>query len=259
MDGQPRDSQGRFRPTTRAEADVHLVAPHTDTDLDPELVRVLESAAQLQQQIPDAVLIGGTAAALHAEHRTSYDHDHVLADLTSRYEQVLEACEATDGWATSTRASKPPVTVMGSLGGIEAGIRQLRRTSPLETRHVDLPNGQAVTVPTAHETLRVKAYLVVQRNQVRDYLDVAALSDRLGTDQAAAVLRRIDDYYADRSEDDDAVSTVLVQRLADPDPADRPVIDELASYKRLDARWHDWSGIVATTQEVAYQMLNQER
>lgn len=59
-------------------------------------------------------------------HRLSFDHDHVLTDLMSRYEAVLEAAEATEGWATSVKASRPPMTLMGSLGGIEAGLRQLR-------------------------------------------------------------------------------------------------------------------------------------
>jgi hypothetical protein len=43
---------------------------------------------------------------------------HVLADLVDRYEAVLGAVEATEGWATSVRASKPPFTIMGSLDGI---------------------------------------------------------------------------------------------------------------------------------------------
>ena len=38
----------------------------------PELVGVLESAARLQEVVPDAVLVGGSAAALWANHRFSY-------------------------------------------------------------------------------------------------------------------------------------------------------------------------------------------
>lgn len=158
------------------------------SSLDPRLVAVLESAARLQQVVPDAVLVGGSAAALHARHRVSFDHDHVVADLAARYEIVLEAVEATDGWATSVRASKPPMTIMGELGGIEAGLRQLRRSVPLETERVSLPSGNTVVVPTLDEALRVKAYLVLQRCQVRDYLDVAALADRLGMPAAGIVL-----------------------------------------------------------------------
>src|SRR5688572_208529 len=88
-----------------------------------QLMRVLRSAARLQQVVPEAVLVGGTAAALYAGHRDSYDHDHVITDLAERYEQILEAVEATEGWATSVRASRPPMTLLGSLGGIEAGLR----------------------------------------------------------------------------------------------------------------------------------------
>jgi hypothetical protein len=47
----------------------------------PDWEQVLSSAAQLQRIIPDAVLVGGSAAAIHAEHRISIDADHVLTDL----------------------------------------------------------------------------------------------------------------------------------------------------------------------------------
>ncbi|MGH3435561.1 MAG: hypothetical protein ACRDRN_03755 [Sciscionella sp.] len=43
-------------------------------------------------------------------------------------------------------------------------------------------------VPSAEETLRIKGFLIVGRNQTRDYLDVAALADRYGVADAAAVL-----------------------------------------------------------------------
>lgn len=55
----------------------------------PDLVRVLESAARLQAAVPDAVFVGGSTAALWASHRTSFDHDHVLADLNVRFDTVL--------------------------------------------------------------------------------------------------------------------------------------------------------------------------
>jgi hypothetical protein len=72
----------------------------------PELVRVLESAARLQEVVPDAVLVGGSAAAPWASHRTSFDHDHVLQDLSDRFDAVLEAIEATDGWVTNRVTSE---------------------------------------------------------------------------------------------------------------------------------------------------------
>ncbi|WP_419947427.1 hypothetical protein [Candidatus Poriferisodalis sp.] len=218
------------------------------------LRRVLQSAARLQSVVPDAVLVGGAAAALHAGHRDSFDHDHVLSDLVDRYELVLDAVEATAGWATSVRASKPPFTIMGSLDGVEAGLRQMRRTRPLETIRVDVGADTDVVAPTEQEALRVKAFLVVQRNVVRDYLDVAALADHLGADAAVKVLSGIDDFYADRSNDPASVLTSLVMALVEPTPRDVDVINELPRYKGLDRRWHQWPDVVETCQELALRL-----
>ncbi len=225
--------------------------------MDVDLDAVLASAARLQQMVPEAVLVGGTAAALHAGHRLSLDHDHVLSDLSERYAQVVEAVEASEGWVTSVRASRPPLTLLGSLDGIEAGLRQLRRTRPLEVEEVPVGGrvGTAVRVPPLPEMLRIKAYLVVQRNAVRDYLDTVALADRLGLGEATRVLVGIDDYYADRSGEADSVLTALVERLAAPRPRDSRVIEQLGSYRGLDARWHDWHAVESVCQELSDGLL----
>jgi hypothetical protein len=215
--------------------------------LSPTLRRVIESAARLQQAVPDAVLVGGSAAALYAGHRESFDHDHVIEDLSTRYEQILDAVEATEGWVTSVRASRPPFTLMGSLGGVEAGLRQLRRTRPLEVTEV--PAVGMLRVPTDQEMLRVKSYLVVQRNQVRDYLDVVALAEIVN--DAPSVLAGIDAYYDDRSNGEDSVLTALIQRLSEPNPRDREVTRELSEYKGLDPRWHKWATVVAACEDLA--------
>lgn len=228
-------------------------------ELSPTLLRVLESAALLQTAVPDAVLVGGSAAALHAGHRDSFDHDHVLVDLIDRYDAVLEAVEATEGWATSVRASKPPVTIMGRLGGVEAGLRQMRRTRPLETTEVDLGAGQVVIAPTEPEALRVKAYLVVQRRFVRDFLDVAALADHLGIDRAVETLSELDDYYQDRSEEPGSVLTSLVTALAAPEPRDPQVIAELHRYKNLADRWQDWAAVISACEELALALSGATR
>jgi len=220
----------------------------------PTLQEVLASAARLQRVVPDAVLVGGSAAALHAGHRDSFDHDHVLTDLVDRYQAVLEAVEAAEGWATSVRASKPPFTIMGSLGGIEAGLRQMRRQRPLETCEVEVGDGARVVAPTAAEALRVKTYLVVQRNVVRDYLDVVALADHLGEDAAVEILTDIDAYYVDRSGEPGSVLTALAVALADPQPRDRDVTRELPRYKGLDERWHRWEDVVAACRALALHL-----
>lgn len=196
------------------------------------------------------MLVGGAASALWANHRDSFDHDHLLSDLADRYQEVLEAVEATDGWVTSVRASRPPWTLLGRLGDIEAGLRQLRRTKPLEVEEVEVGRGMTVRVPTLPEMLRVKAYMVVLRNAVRDYLDVVALADR-SEDAAVETLVDIDRYYSDRSGEADSVLTALIQRLSEPNPRDPAVTEELSRYRNLDPRWHDWSDVVAECRRLA--------
>jgi hypothetical protein len=220
----------------------------------PELLRVLESAARLQEIVPDAVLVGGSAAALWANHRSSHDHDHVLADLAAHFDAVLEAIEATDGWVTNRVT--PGKIILGELGEIESGVRQLLRNVPLEVVEVTLPTGPALRVPTPDEILRIKGYLIVRRNQVRDYLDVAALADRYGISHAAEVLGHIDDYYSDqRGIESEGVATQLARQLADPRPADARTIKQLGCYKDLDPRWSDWKSVTGVCRAVAVEMV----
>lgn len=220
----------------------------------PELVRVLESAARLQQIVPDAVLVGGSAAALWANHRSSYDHDHVLEDLNARFGAVLDAVEATDGWVTNRVT--PGKIILGELGDIESGVRQLIRNRPLEVTEVTLPSGHVLRVPTPDEILRIKGYLVVRRNQVRDYLDVAALSDRYGISHAADVLSNIDLYYSDqRGSGPEGFATQLARQLTDPRPADARTVLQLGQYKGLDPRWTDWGNVVEVCRSVAVEMV----
>lgn len=221
---------------------------------DPGFLALLDSAAHLQRLVPGAVLVGGSAAILYADHRESADHDHVLTDLADRFEIVLDAIEKDEGWATNRVT--PGKVILGNLDGIEAGVRQMIRKTPLEVTEIALPSGDKLTVPTAEETLRIKAFLVVRRNQTRDYLDLAALAEHLGVDRAAEVLARIDDYYADQYGEGDGVASQLVRQLSDPRPADPSVIDQLSSYRRLRRRWSDWDAVKEVLGTVATGMVS---
>ncbi len=216
--------------------------------MEPSLDDVLEKASQLQELVPGAVLVGGSAAALYAHHRRSFDHDHVVVDLAERFDAILENLEALGDW--SMAKAQPGKIILGELGGIETGVRQLLRSRPLETTEIEV-RGRRLVVPTLPEILRIKAWLAISRNQTRDYLDIAALSTQLGLDEAAAVLADIDDYYADINPRPEAVSTQLVKQLADPQPRDAEVTSQLASYKALDPRWHDWSAVETVLIELA--------
>ena len=141
--------------------------PNMCKDTLPERERLLSAAAHLQRIISDAVLVGGTASALYASHRLSVDADHVLKDLRSRFDAVLIELESVSGWITA-RTNRPG-QILGSLDGIETGIRQLIRQEPLETRQIEY-YGESITIPTLSEMLRIKAVLILKRNATRDYL-----------------------------------------------------------------------------------------
>jgi hypothetical protein len=203
----------------------------------PEWERVLSSAARLQSILPEAVLVGGTASALYAKHRLSIDADPVLADLRQRFDTVLADLEVVAGWKTA-RVQRP-VQILGSLDGIETGIRQLIRREPLEITRIDC-FGESVTVPTMAEMLRIKGVLILKRNATRDYLDFVALADVLGDERIVEALRRFDRLYP-QSNDESALQQLQIQ-LADPLPYDLETMD-LSEYKNLASRWCDWLNV----------------
>lgn len=220
----------------------------------PSWDELLRSAARLQELVPDAVLVGGTAASLHAGHRVSFDHDHVVRGLIERYDDVLRALEETDGWVTARE--RRPVMILGSLDGVESGVRNLIRVRPLEVQEVVLAGGRLLRVPTIEETLRIKAWLVVKRNATRDHLDVAALASHLGASSAARVLAHIDEYYENPAAPaDGTVALQLARQLAQPLPFDLDEVD-LTRYRRLDARWQRWSSVATVLAELAAAVLD---
>jgi hypothetical protein len=204
--------------------------PVTLEDL-PDWERLLAAERHLQSLVPGAVLVGGTAAALHVGHRKSFDGDHVLEDLRARFDDVLARLESAAGWQTS-RVQRP-VVILGRLEGVMTGIRQLRRTRPLETEVID-----GLTVPTLAEMVRVKAWLLATRHTVRDYLDTVVLLERLGEAGAVAALASFDETYAQPSGASPLVE--VVERLGSANPSDRAEVD-LATYRDLVAPWNDWS------------------
>jgi hypothetical protein len=219
----------------------------------PALHAVLVAASRLQELLPHAVLEGGTAAAYHAGHRESLDDDHLVADLQGRFDEVLAALEASDGWVTAR--VKRPVLILGRLDGVETGIRNLIRARPLEVEEVSI-DGRRLRVPTLAEITRVKAWLCLMRNATRDYLDFVALADRLGDRRAADVVATLDDYYVDQQgAGGRRVATQAARQLAEPLPGDRSEVD-LSSYRRLDRRWQEWGAVVDACRRVAAIVLD---
>ena len=223
----------------------------------PEWDRVLSAAAHLQAILPDAVLVGGSASAVHAGHRMSVDADHVLTDLRSRFDAILTELESVAGWKTAR--IQRPVQILGKLDGIETGIRQLIRDAPLETQRERLDVQGAsieITLPTPAEMLRIKAVLILKRNATRDYLDFAALSDRLGAHNTRAALATFDALYPQTNGESPLMQLQI--QLATPTPYDLDEI-ELAEYKELSPRWQQWSAVVAQCTTVALDLFDSAR
>jgi hypothetical protein len=214
--------------------------------------RVLASLCRLQSVLPDAVLVGGTAAALYAGHRQSFDHDHVVSDLRERFDTILAELESVAGWQTAR--VRRPVLILGSLDGIETGVRQLRRTQPLETTVMHV-GGHDVTLPTLPEALRIKAFLCLERNATRDYLDVAALASHIGVAAAAEALWSMDALYPQQNGDPWAVRTQLVMQLAAPAPYDLDSVD-LAEYKGVRPPFDRWSHVAGLCGSLSDQLLD---
>ncbi|MDP3971832.1 MAG: hypothetical protein Q8P61_02845 [Candidatus Nanopelagicales bacterium] len=211
---------------------------------------LLDAAARLQELVPDLVLVGGTATALHAGHRYSRDADHVAADLQERFDRVLRMLEGVSGWSSNRRRGK--VLVLGSLDGVDVGLRQLRRSRPLDSQEVTTPNGRTLVVPTAAEMLRIKGILVVARNATRDYLDAAAMCDVLGAEAAAREVAHMDDYYdADEFTGGLPVSIEEIRRFAEPIPTEADPQQVLDRMQGLAPAWRDWGNVVDKLQATA--------
>jgi hypothetical protein len=222
-------------------------------DAPPEWQAVLLVAARLQALVPDAVLVGGSAAAHHAGHRVSFDDDHVLSDLRSRFDEVLSALEETEGWVTAR--VKRPVLILGRLDGVETGIRNLIRRKPLEVEEVQVGE-LSLRVPTLEEITRIKAWLCLVRNATRDYLDFVALADRLGDERAVDVVLSLDEYYSDQiGPGGQRIATQIAKQLAEPRPDDFSEVD-LAAYKQLERRWQDWGAVTHACRRVAEGVLD---
>ena len=198
---------------------------------------VISNIARVNAVLPDAVIVGGTASAIYAEHRTSDDTDFVVKNLKDRFNEILSTLESVSGWKTDR--IKPPVLILGNFDGIETGIRQLKRTMPLETKTMEY-KGQKLTVPTELEILRIKGFLIISRNATRDYIDFVALFDHLGLEKTNEALKDFDKLYPQENTAS-ALRQLLVQ-LSNPLPYDLKGTD-LTKYKNLDKKWQDWNNV----------------
>jgi len=137
---------------------------------------------------------------------------------------------------------------LAGLDGIPTGIRQLRRTAPLEVETVE-----GLRVPTLPEMARIKAWLLATRDTVRDYLDLVVLLERLGDEGAVAALVPLDTLYPQPRA---SVRVEVVERLAAAAPADLPEV-EIATYKGLVPPWDRWEHVRARGRHFAELLMRE--
>ena len=134
------------------------------------------------------------------------------------------------------------------------GRPPLARTSPMETTNVLLPTGVRLQIPTGAETVRLKSFLIMERNAARDYAEFAELVDSMDIQTAAEVLAGMDRYYSGPPARTHWVATQLVRRLADPRPADGPDV----ALSGADAET-EWARVRQRCLSVAVAMLEEAR
>ena len=134
--------------------------------------------------------------------------------------------------------------ILGSLDGIEQGIRQQRavRRTPIETTVVE-----GLTIPTGAEMLRIKAYLCADRRSVRDAVDAVALADHLGADATHDALLTMNTCYAPLG----AQSPLLAfAEACMAEPMDKSLV-ELPRYKGIRAPYDSWEYLDRRRRELA--------
>jgi hypothetical protein len=140
-----------------------------------------------------------------------YGAYHVLTGLYQHFDQILTWPEYVSGRIKAN--VKSPVMILGSLDGIETGIRQLIRSEPSETAIYE-DSGLRVTVPAEAGILRIKPILILKRNATSGFPGFAALSDRSGHGKTADSLRSFDRLWP--QPDSQSALQRLLARISNP-------------------------------------------
>src|SRR5205085_3723914 len=124
-----------------------------------------------------------------------------------------------------------------------------RRAEPLCTIEVS-----GLLVPTAAETLRVKAFLLAERRATRDYLDVAAMTRLLGDSTALKAMGYLNLAYPATG------SQSVVSRFAEACEAQPLDLAEtpLNNYKGVKAPFTDWTYVAETCRRLARALMKLE-
>jgi hypothetical protein len=216
---------------------------------EPSFEQVVREGVAFQERFAGEPLIavGGTAAALHCRHRYSLDVDCVTPRLRENFQGHLARLEGWADWRTNRK--NPPVLILGERHGVELGLRQLRRTQPLEATKVD-----GLVIPTPEEMLRVKAFLLAERRSTRDFIDVAAMMKQLGDEASIRALQPLNQLYPAFG----LLSPIsALAEAAEAEPGDFDLVP-LDRYKGLRAPFTDWPFVRDGVRRLTRRLLRLE-
>ncbi|UXA18324.1 MMPL family transporter [Mycobacterium sp. SMC-4] len=233
------------KPLPKADIGDLIIIPDDISALAPsgaDLRTVVKSAAKLKTLVPQAITVADPLAFSGCQPCGKL----VPGRLRSEGRVPATIGNRAHGKTVAVKLPKHPVTMW--RGRLDVALDALRvadtttdadrlltRRAPLETTHVLLPTGDRLQIPTGAETLRLKGFLMMQRNSSRDYAEFSDLIDSMDVQTAAEVLAGMDRYYCGQPARDHWVATQMVRRLADPAPADGP--DLATSGADAEAQW----------------------
>ncbi|MDR1166324.1 MAG: hypothetical protein LBO66_10770 [Deltaproteobacteria bacterium] len=163
--------------------------------------------------------------------------------ILSRFEAI---CGLKESWF------EPPMLNADHFYNIETCIWKLSRTLPLETTAVG-QDGARVDVPTDAEIMRIKSALVILRNSMRDYLDLAIFSSGIGSLKSMEALKDLDRICPIDSEG--TVSMQLAMLLSSPRPFDLSVAS-LEACRSVAPEWRIWDRTVIALRKLAIDVFD---
>ncbi|PRC48245.1 hypothetical protein C6A85_80820, partial [Mycobacterium sp. ITM-2017-0098] len=165
-----------------------------------DLRTVVKSAAKLKTLAPQLITVADPLAFSGCQ-----PYAKMTGSRVGRDERITVAVSnRAHGKTVAVKLPKHPVTMW--RGRLDVALDALtverlftdhpiERISPMETTNVLLPTGDRLQIPTGAETLRLKSFLILQRNSTRDFTEFAELVDSMDTNTAAEVLAGMDRYY----------------------------------------------------------------
>ena len=142
-------------------------------DTKPTLERVLPAVAAVTARL-GGVLVGGTALAWQLEHRASFDLD---VQMPGEFDEQAVAAHLGDRGRSFELLMARPSVLVGRMDGVKVEV--WRSSAPPEQIE-DGPTVLGMPLASLPDLFALKLQTVRSRAQMRDYVDIAALTEVMG-------------------------------------------------------------------------------